>query len=129
MTLMDCLVRLGTIWAKAHDKELSTLGTIVAKDGKFFGRIEAGKGCNIATWEKFIGFFREAGNWPECMIPADAAEVLDEIQMIATGPEPFVGREVQLEAFLVHDSATSGGDAGASPDISRESITPETVAA
>jgi hypothetical protein len=91
MTLTDLLQRLARLWAEAHAKELSTLGTLVAKDGKFFARLEAGKTCTIDTFERFLRFFREPGNWPAAVIPHEAADLLDDIEVIATEPNGAVG--------------------------------------
>jgi hypothetical protein len=98
MTLIDRLCRLAQLWATAQGRELSTLGTLVAKDGKFFNRLGEGKTCTVALFERFLLFFREPGNWPEESIPADAAALLDEVEMIAVGSEPSIGREMQISA-------------------------------
>lgn len=100
MTLLERLQRLGRLWADSQGRELSTLGTLVAKDGKFFARLEAGKSCTVATFERFLAFFREAGNWPEEEIPHAAAELLDDVAAIAAGPEPIVGKEDEAAACL-----------------------------
>ena len=84
MTLIDRLRRLAQLWADAQGKELSTLGTMVAKDGKFFGRLADGKTCTVAIFERFLIFFRDPASWPAGEIPDDAAAALGEIEMLAT---------------------------------------------
>jgi hypothetical protein len=84
MTLIDRLRRIAQLWADAQGKELSTLGTMVAKDGKFFGRLADGKTCTVAIFERFLIFFRDPASWPAGEIPADAAAELGEIEMLAT---------------------------------------------
>lgn len=102
MTLIDRLRRLAELWGSAQGKELSTLGTQVAKDGKFFGRLADGKGCTIALFERFLAFFRDPANWPDAAIPGEAAEQLDEIANIAVAtpdaliaPPPAVRDKVE----------------------------------
>ena len=98
MTLIDRLCRLAELWAAAQGRELSTLGTLVAKDGKFFARLGEGKTCTVALFERFLTFFREPANWPEDAIPADAAAVLDEVEMIAVGGTAPGRRSEQVRA-------------------------------
>jgi hypothetical protein len=98
MTLIDRLLQLSRLWCAAQDRSASRLATIVANDGKLLGRLEEGKTCTIETFEKFLIFFRESGNWPEGSIPADAAALLDEVEMIAAGGEASVGKELQISA-------------------------------
>lgn len=100
MTLTDILQRLAVLWAGATARSLPRLGTIVANDGKFFERLAAGSRISVATWESFIRFFREPANWPEGTIPADAALLLDEIETIAVGAEPSVGKEDAASAAV-----------------------------
>ena len=108
MTLIDRLVKLAQLWAAAQERELSTLGTLVAKDGKFFGRLAEGKTCTVALFERFLLFFREPENWPEGILPADAAALLDEVEFIAVGGVPLTGREIQISA---HDLMTPAATA------------------
>ncbi|HWT12268.1 MAG TPA: hypothetical protein VN231_05915 [Allosphingosinicella sp.] len=131
MTLIDRLRALGLLWAAAHGRELSTLGTLVAKDGKFFACLADGKTCTVTIFERFLAFFREPGNWPEESIPADAAMLLDEVEMIAAGPDPAVGREMQIDAHQLMAPArlewplASSGKGGGSSGPDRTSLRTE----
>lgn len=77
MTLRESLIALATAWCAAHGRQLSSLGTLVVKDAKFFGRVADGGGLTVATFERFIGHFREPGNWPGATIPDDVARILE----------------------------------------------------
>ena len=110
MTLIDRLQRLAQLWATAQGKELSTLGTLVAKDGKFFARLEEGKTCTVATLERFLVFFRDRTNWPDSAIPDPGAELLADIQSVATASEVALGSAQQSETPVDHarqDTAVS----------------------
>lgn len=56
---------------------------MVANDGKFFDRLAAGTMPRIGTIEKFLAFFRDGANWPDNVIPLQAAELLDRLENIA----------------------------------------------
>lgn len=99
MTLIERLQKLAALWAAAQQRSLSRLATIVVNDGKLFDRLQGGASCTVATYERFLRFFREAGNWPEDTIPADAADLLDEIEIIATGPEPSTGKPREISGL------------------------------
>lgn len=83
MTLIDRLLRLSALWAAASDRSTARLATIVANDGKILDRLEGGATCTVATYERFLGFFRESTNWPGDQIPAEAQELLGEMEAIA----------------------------------------------
>lgn len=59
MDLRAELITKAEAWCAATGKSKVTLGALVMKDGKFFGRLEAGKGCTIDTYERFMKFFAE----------------------------------------------------------------------
>lgn len=83
MTLTDYLDRLAEIWCSTSGRTRVALGTLVAKDGKFFGRLEGGMQPRLPTFEKFLGFFRDGSNWPDNVIPLAAADLLDRLENIA----------------------------------------------
>lgn len=104
MRIVDQLVRLAGIWSVENDRSVSRLATIVADDGKFFTRIEAGGRLTTETFEKFLTFFRDGANWPAGRIPAEAADLLDNFENIAveaaasTGPAAPLSRDVAERA-------------------------------
>ncbi|MCZ4340599.1 hypothetical protein O4H52_03200 [Sphingomonadaceae bacterium G21617-S1] len=79
MTLKESLIALANTWCAVHGRQLSSLGSLVVKDAKFFARVTDGGGLNVATFERFIGHFREPGNWPGAVVPDDAAAVLQAL--------------------------------------------------
>lgn len=81
MTLLERLLHLSEVWAVSQNRSESTLGSRVAKDGKFFDRVRAGSGCNVATAERFFTFFRQPGNWPNDTIPATVGNLLDGVDV------------------------------------------------
>ena len=83
MTLSDYLFQLARIWCEANLRTLVALGGVVAGDGKFFARLEAGGQPRTGTFEKFLLFFRDGANWPDMVIPLAAAEMLDQLGNIA----------------------------------------------
>ncbi len=84
MRMIDQLVHLATIWADANSRSRSRLATLVVNDGKFFDKIEMqGAGCTVATFEKFLLFFRDGANWPDGRIPEAACDLLDNFSNIA----------------------------------------------
>lgn len=76
MRLVDHLLSLADIWARASDRSTARLATVVAKDGGLFPRIADGGSITLATFEKFLTYFRDAANWPDHVIPPDAAALL-----------------------------------------------------
>lgn len=81
MTLLERLLHLSEVWAASQNRSESTLGSRVAKDGKFFDRVRAGSGCNVATAERFFTFFRQPGNWPDETIPDRVSDLLDGVDV------------------------------------------------
>lgn len=92
MQLTEYLQRLSEIWATAHGRTLGALATQVANDGKFFTRLDAGMQPRVATFEKFLAFFRSGENWPDNRIPLSAAELLDRLENIAVNEEAATGQ-------------------------------------
>ena len=76
MTLKESLIAIAEAWCAAHGRQLSGLGSMVVRDSKFFARIAAGAGLNVATFERFVGFFRDSTSWPAELIPDDVAAIL-----------------------------------------------------
>lgn len=60
-------------------KSLSRVATIVASSGAFFKRLKQGRSFSVENLDRFIRWFRRAENWPERMVPDDAAAVLAAI--------------------------------------------------
>ena len=70
--LKSRLITAAEAWAAANgDAPLSRLAKAVANDAKFFDRIAAGGGVNLATLENFGAYFLDAANWPEGEVPED----------------------------------------------------------
>jgi hypothetical protein len=57
-------------------KSLSRVATIVVSSGAFFNRLRSGGTFSVANLEKFNAWFRLPANWPDHVIPHDAAEAL-----------------------------------------------------
>lgn len=76
MRLEDHLLALVAIWERATDRSRSRLATIVVSQGAFFTRIEKGGSFTVASFEKFLTYFRDPANWPGDTIPGDAADLL-----------------------------------------------------
>lgn len=76
MTLKESLIALANSWCVAHGRQLSSLGTLVVKDSKFFARLAGAGGLTVATFERFMAFFRDEESWPLGVLPADTAEIL-----------------------------------------------------
>lgn len=111
MRMIDQLVRLAEIWSEVNDKSLARLATIVINRGHFFDSDrETMNRSGLQTFEKFLRFFRDGGNWAGGVIPAAAVDLLDNFENIAT----------EAAASTVKDTADSsddadGGDAAAEP--------------
>lgn len=97
--MIDQLLGLAEIWCRAADRSRARLSTVVINDGKFFDKIELrGAGCTVATFEKFLSFFRDGANWPEGRIPLAACDLLDNFSNIATEAENSPGKSSDLAA-------------------------------
>lgn len=88
MEFIAQLVRLGEIWSETNGRSLARLSTIVANNGQLFTQIsKPGATCTVATYAKFLSFFRDGANWPDGRIPHAATELLDNFANIATEQE------------------------------------------
>lgn len=104
MRMVEQLVRLAEIWCEANERSLSRLATIVINRGHFFeSPIDQINRSGLQTFEKFLTFFRDGGNWKGGHIPAAAVDLLDNFENIAT----------EAEASTVKVEADSSDDAGA----------------
>lgn len=93
MQFIDQLVRLAEVWSATDGRSLARLSTIVADNGRFFGQLNRpGSTCTVATFEKFLSFFRDPANWPGGDIPGDAADLLGNFANIATGEAGTSGK-------------------------------------
>lgn len=82
--MIDQLVRLAEIWAVTNGRSTARLSTLVANDGDLFNRItQRGGRLTTETFEKFLTFFRDGGNWAGGLIPAAAVDLLDNFENIA----------------------------------------------
>lgn len=95
MRLEEYIKQLADRWALANGRTLSALGGLVAKDGKFFSRIEAGGRITTAKFEDCLSFFRDPANWPDNSIPETAAHLLEQLDNISTGEVPSSGKAQQ----------------------------------
>lgn len=94
---IDQLLKLADLWSAATGRSRARLSTIVADNGRFFGQIEKpGATCTVATFEKFLSYFRDGANWPDGLIPHDAAAVLSNFANIATA-ESLADSEAHAE--------------------------------
>jgi hypothetical protein len=59
----DDLVKAAELYARHKGLAISTLGRIVAADGKFFIRLAADGSCTMRTGEQVAQWFSE--NWPD----------------------------------------------------------------
>jgi hypothetical protein len=83
--LIQVLQSLAALWMRERGLSASRLGVLVVNDGGFFDRIASGKSCTISTFDRFIAYFRDPGNWTEeCGIPDAARELLDVVPDHAT---------------------------------------------
>ncbi len=98
MTFIDHLLTIAEIWCRATGRSLSALGNAVANDGKFFGRLERGTYPTVATFEKFLSFFRDGANWPDGRIPQPAGDLLDNFSNIATAAPESPGTAADCAA-------------------------------
>lgn len=58
MTLKEQLLEAAETYCRRTGKSKARLATIVANDGKFFDRLEAGGDCTTGMYERFMAFFR-----------------------------------------------------------------------
>lgn len=58
MDLRSNLLAEANRYCADNNISLSRLATIVAKDGKFFCRIEAGGDCTTGMYERFMNHFK-----------------------------------------------------------------------
>jgi hypothetical protein len=101
LTLNERLLAASAIWSRDNGRSEATLATKVANDGKLFERLRAGRGCNVATAERFFAFFRDPGNWQEG-VPVRVAELLNGVNLGTGHPQ----------ADARYAGATSPGKAG-----------------
>ncbi|MCT2398502.1 hypothetical protein [Novosphingobium mangrovi (ex Huang et al. 2023)] len=75
MTLIDRLLCCARLWTDANERSLARLATLVSNDGKFFTRLESGRGnATTATLEKFARFLGDGANWPDGAVPREVCE-------------------------------------------------------
>lgn len=88
MTLIQKILKVSALWAAAKGHSTtSRLATLVANDGKALTRLEVRGNATLSTVDKFRRFLAEPANWPERIVPAEAAALLDDIGHISTAPE------------------------------------------
>jgi hypothetical protein len=61
MSLKTELVAAATAYCVLRNVALASLASAVAKDGKFFIRLERGGDCTTAMYERFFAYFAAAG--------------------------------------------------------------------
>ena len=88
MRLEEYIEQQAELWASTNSRTLTALGGLVAKDGKFFSRIQAGGRITTGKFEDCLSFFRDPGNWSEGKIPAPANRLLSQLDHISTNPGP-----------------------------------------
>lgn len=77
--------------AEHGGKSISRVATIVANRGSFFDAIESGATCTVRNFEMFALYFADPENWPNKVVPADAAAALASVGRPATErPEDVV---------------------------------------
>lgn len=62
---MDYRSRLTTLadrYARATNRSLARVSTLVRNDGKFFDRLKDGRGCTVDTYESSLQWFSD--HWP-----------------------------------------------------------------
>jgi hypothetical protein len=79
-------------------KSLSRVATIVVSSGAFFNRLRAGGTFSVANLDKFAGWFRTPANWPDQVIPQDAA-----LALTSMGRPPFP-TETMRHAYRTDDA-------------------------
>lgn len=113
--MLDQLVHLSTIWSKTNDRSLARLATIVANEGGLFNRLARGGRLTTKTFEDFLRFFRDGGNWAGGVIPDAAVELLDNFENIAT-------EAAASTVSVAADSSVASGEAArdAAPRLARD---------
>jgi hypothetical protein len=103
--MLQQLVTLSNIWCEARALSAARLGTIVAGNSKFFDQIAGPSGnCTVATFQKFLSFFRDPASWPDACIPPRAVELLDNFASIATDATASAGK-IASESPSVEEAA------------------------
>lgn len=82
LTLLERLKALAAEWERQSGRSKARLATIVVNDGGFFVRIDQPKAsCTVATFERFVGFFRDPANWPSGPVPELVNQLLDGVDL------------------------------------------------
>jgi hypothetical protein len=92
----DSLVELAQLWCAARELSEARLGIIVTNDSRLIGRLRAGGSCSLATFEKFLSFFRSGENWPDGCIPDEAGDILNNFENIATDAAASTGKACNI---------------------------------
>lgn len=92
MRIADQLCDLADIWSASTGRSAARLATIVLNRGHFFDALRRGGDCGTDTFTKFLHFFRDAANWPDGVVPPDAAALLDNFENIAVGGAQSTGK-------------------------------------
>lgn len=86
--LRSNLLTLGKVYCEAADRSPKTIGMRVARDGRFFDRLEAEKAFTVKTYDTALQWFSD--NWPEGLDwpsgierPAPRPFPVDEIAEVA----------------------------------------------
>ncbi len=59
----DQLVQLAKLYGAHNGLRLSTVSTYAARDGKYFGKLEAGADCTLRSATRLVAWFDE--HWPD----------------------------------------------------------------
>lgn len=86
--LIRHLERILAAYREKDERAESTIGRFCAGDGDFFDRLRSGKGFNVRTYDRVVGWF--SANWPEGAVwpddvlrPASAAPSDDSSAAVA----------------------------------------------
>ncbi|UZW54946.1 hypothetical protein NUH86_15945 [Sphingobium sp. JS3065] len=92
-TFEQSLLAVSRIYVRAvaarGGKSLARVATIVVNHGSFFDRLERGATCTVRNLDKFAAYFSDAANWPEGVVPDDAADVLAGIGRPVKAGQPL----------------------------------------
>jgi hypothetical protein len=112
---------VATVWAAQSVRSLATLGTKLTNDSRIFDKLAANGTCTTKTFEKLLSYFRNPMNWPDRVIPADAAALLENFENIASAePAQCQGADACASApDSPADAGASDPDAGAVVDAAR----------